>query len=385
MNKISIVGLGSRSPLGATWNEVQSAYGSMSHRLKLSSEFNNQWCGPLPPSIETEIKELRSSKRAYTDLDKSVLLAILSARDAIKALDTEGGNWGFNLGSSRGATRSFEHYHQAFVEQGKKGLSSRTSPLTTAGNLSSWVAQDLKLSGIQMEHSVTCSTAAHAILNGVAWLQAGMCDRFLAGGTEASLTPFTLAQIQAMRLYTKNAELEYPCRGVDYDNEHNTMVLGEGSAIFALERFSNQKRLAQISSWGIASEQIKHNTAIDPEGKGFQTAMQAALHLGRLAPSDIDAIIMHAPGTYKGDQAEFEAIKRVFEGSLPLMTGNKWKIGHTFGASAGLSIEMGIHMLKQKKFIKTPFCKGHYPNKIQRVMVNAMGFGGNAISFILEA
>jgi 3-oxoacyl-(acyl-carrier-protein) synthase len=40
---------------------------------------------------------------------------------------------------------------------------------------------------------------------------------------------------------------------------------------------------------------------------------------------------MHAPEP--GDLTEYKAIQKILGESLPLLTTNKWKIGHTFGAS----------------------------------------------------
>jgi 3-oxoacyl-(acyl-carrier-protein) synthase len=67
--------------------------------------------------------------------------------------------------------------------------------------------------------------------------------------------------------------------------------------------------------------------------------------------SDIDVIVMHAPGTIKGDLTEYKAIQKLFGESLPLLTTNKWKIGHTFGASGMLSLELAILMMQHNTFI----------------------------------
>ena len=92
----------------------------------------------------------------------------------------------------------FESHFQEFLETGI--ANTLASPTTTLGNISSWVAHDLQTAGPELSHSITCSTGLHAVLNGVAWLKAGMADAFLVGGSEAPLTPFTLAQMKAMKI-----------------------------------------------------------------------------------------------------------------------------------------------------------------------------------------
>ena len=99
---------------------------------------------------------------------------------------------------------------------------------------------------------------------------------------------------------------------------------------------------------------------------------------------DIDIIVMHAPGTIKGDASEYNAIKHVFKDNTPALTSNKWKIGHTLGASGGLSLELAILMLQRQQFISIPFLKDQkHPTNLKKILVNAVGFGGNAVSLLI--
>ena len=99
----------------------------------------------------------------------------------------------------------------------------------------------------------------------------------------------------------------------------------------------------------------------------------------------VDVIVMHAPGTIKGDLTEYKAIRKVFGKSLPLLTTNKWKIGHTFGASGILSMELAILMMQHNRFIGVPFAEAQIQTKpIKKVLINAVGFGGNAVSILLS-
>src|SRR5690606_36140697 len=112
-------------------------------------------------------EQLKVSNSNYSRLDDSVLYAILASRQAIENAGWENIDFGINIGSSRGATSVFETSHQEFIESGKTPV--LTSPTTTLGNISYWVAQDLKAKGPEISHSITCSTSFHAILNGIAW------------------------------------------------------------------------------------------------------------------------------------------------------------------------------------------------------------------------
>ena len=216
----------------------------------------------------------------------------------------------------------------------------------------------------------------------MAWLRAGMADKFLVGGSEAPLTDFTIAQMQALKIYG-NQEQEYPCRALDLQKNKSSMILGEGAAVACLEMVQNENVLAYIAGIGYASDILEHNISISTEAICFQDSMKMALQNSNLTA--VDAIVMHAPGTIQGDLSEYKAIEKVFGEHKPMLTTNKWKIGHTFGSSGMLSIELAILMMQNNQFIPVPFAEPQNIKKeINTVLINAVGFGGNAVSILLS-
>ncbi|MDX1314821.1 MAG: beta-ketoacyl synthase N-terminal-like domain-containing protein, partial [Eudoraea sp.] len=313
-------------------------------------------------------------------LDRSVLFALLVSRMAIEKSGWVGNDaFGVNFGSSRGATGLFEKHYEDFLQ--RNSTAPRTSPNTTLGNISSWVAHDLQTQGPEISHSITCSTALHALLNGIAWIQSGMTDKFLVGGSEAALTPFTLAQMRALKIYSEE-ENDYPCRALDLQKTTNSMILGEGAGAVCLEVKPATEPLGYISGVGYATEPLEHSVSLSTDARCFQRSMNMALN--GLNPGEVDAVVMHAPGTVKGDLAEFRAIEAVFSDRMPALTTNKWKLGHTFGASGVLSLELALLMMQHQEFIPVPFVEDVRPEKLNKVLVNAVGFGGNAVSILLE-
>jgi 3-oxoacyl-(acyl-carrier-protein) synthase len=333
------------------------------------------------------VEELKQSDSKYKFLDKSVLYAMLASRKAVQNAGwTSNDVFGINIGSSRGATDLFEKHYHEYLKTGK--AQTLASPTTTLGNISSWVAHDLQSSGPEISHSITCSTALHALLNGVAWLRSGMTDKFLVGGSEAPLTDFTIGQMRALKIYSNiesQSELVdyYPCRALDLEKKQNTLILGEAAAVCCLEIGKKENALAFIEGIGYATEILEHNISISAEATCFQKSMIMALQNTNL--SEVDVIVMHAPGTKTGDLTEFKAIQKVFNQDLPMLTSNKWKIGHTFGASGMMSIEMAILMMQHQKFIGVPFVNVKKPRtQIRKVLINSVGFGGNAVSVLLS-
>jgi 3-oxoacyl-(acyl-carrier-protein) synthase len=379
---ISITAIASISSLGNSSDMIWENY--LSENPCFSTQFldhNATLVAALDSDSKLQVETLRLSDIKYKALDKSVLYAMIASRKAIeKAGWSKDGIFGINIGSSRGATDLFEKHFQEYLETGK--AQTLASPTTTLGNISSWVAHDLQSTGPEISHSITCSTALHAVLNGVAWLRAGMSDKFLVGGSEAPLTDFTIGQMRALKIYSKSEE-QYPNRALDLNKKQNTMILGEGAGVCCLEIGKKENALAFIEGIGYATEILEHNISISAEATCFQKSMKMALQ--NTAISEVDAIVMHAPGTIKGDLTEYRAIQKVFGTDLPMLTTNKWKIGHTFGASGILSMEMAILMMQHNQFIGVPFAEAQKQSKpICKVLVNAVGFGGNAVSVLLS-
>ncbi|KUJ59188.1 beta-ketoacyl synthase [Flavobacteriaceae bacterium CRH] len=383
--KISITAFSSISPLGNNPDAVWKKYLDNQHCF--SKQFLDQQETSVA-RLDTESKqivtEIRESDIKYKFLDDSVLFALAASRKAVQQAGWKSDDvFGINIGSSRGATDLFEKHYKEYIDTGK--AQTLASPTTTLGNISSWIAHDLQSTGPEISHSITCSTALHALLNGVAWLKSGMADKFLIGGSEAPLTDFTIAQMRALKIYSRIDQIKesWPNLAFDFKKTQNTMILGEGAAVCCLEAGESKSAIAYVTGVGYATEILEHNISISAEADCFQKSMKMALKDENL--EDIDVIVMHAPGTIKGDLTELRAIEKVFGSQLPLLTTNKWKIGHTFGASGILSLELALLMMEHNTFINVPFSEKQNQTKpIRKVLINAVGFGGNAVSILIE-
>ena len=295
---VSITALSTISALGSNEDKILDAYQNPHHFLtqKVIGD-ESIWVGELPIAEKKEIEALRQSDSNYKGLDDTVLFAIHVSRRAIKKAGwTKSDSFGINIGSSRGATQLFENYHEAFLENRKASILSFTNH-HFGKHFFLDCTRPTRPKVPVISHSITCSTALHAILNGIAWIQGGMTDKFLVGGSEAPLTPFTIAQMRALKIYS-NLKGEYPCLTYDLKKKTNSMVLGEGAGTACLEKGNSKKALAKIIGVGYATEVLEHNVSISSEAKCFQDSMKMAL--ADYSPNDVTAVVMHAPGTVKG-------------------------------------------------------------------------------------
>lgn len=391
---IVIRGCGAISALGYDTASIAQAYTSGKPVFKtLFHQGQPTPVAALPAEAESKLQLLQKLNPAYKQLDRSVLLAIYAAQEATKQAGWSSINQvehglGVNIGSSRGATGSFEYHLKSFQND---QLTASASPTTTLGNVSSWVAHAVNAGGAQISHSITCSTALMAVANATAWLKAGMATRFLAGGSEAPLTDFTIAQMKAIGIYSKQHDQLYPCQPYA-PIKQNTFVLGEGAAVFALELLPESEitpGTVIVEAIGLGFESIKSKTGISSDGLNFQQSMLHALKQLPESDQQVDLIITHTPGTAAGDAAELQAISTIFSDISPSLSTNKFLLGHTLGASGALSMHYAMYIFQSQSIItanyptKLPFISTN--QKYKRIMVNAAGFGGNAASIILKA
>ena len=239
--------------------------------------------------------------------------------------------------------------------------------------------------------STACSSAANALIVGSEMLRSGEADIVVAGGSEA-LTRFHLNGFNALMVLD-----HHRCR--PFDEQRSGLNLGEGAAFVVMEREQQaQDRqipiYAYLSGYGNACDAF-HQTATSPDGEGAYRAMNQALSMAGIQPSDIDYVNAHGTGTPNNDFTESCALKRIFVDGMPPVSSTKSLTGHTCSASG--SIETVISLLAMKhRFVPAnvgwqhPMAEGIIPTMgcsradLHHVMCNSFGFGGNDSSLIFS-
>ncbi len=240
--------------------------------------------------------------------------------------------------------------------------------------------------------STACSSAANAIVMGANLLRSGMVDVAVVGGAEC-ISRFHLNGFNSLMIIDP-----HQCRPFDADRAG--LNLGEGAAYLVMESEDHAKSrgvqpLARLSGYGNACDAF-HQTASSDDGEGAFLAMQKALHMAALQPSDIDYVNAHGTGTPNNDASEGWALCRLFADQLPPVSSTKGMTGHTTSASG--SVEAVICLLAlQHAFLPanygftTPMSDGITPvahvetnRKLRHVMCNSFGFGGNDTSLIFS-
>jgi 3-oxoacyl-(acyl-carrier-protein) synthase len=343
--------------------------------------------GRLAEDAERRVEEAAFRAKPLRHADRAVRFGAFAAREAwAEARLDRRLTTATVIGSSRGATQSLEGEHERFLERGR--TSAHASPSTTAGSFASVVAQDLGLDGPNVAVSSACATGLVAIGTAFALLKAGLADQAIAGGSEASLTPFTKAQLEATGVLAKAPSILFPSRPMH--PERSGMIAAEGAACLALATGAALERaggvaLARIAGFGAATEPASA-TGISDSGSVLVAAVRRAVTAAALDPMDIDLVVGHGAGTLKGDAAEQRAYETLFgEGRLPPMTFHKWLTGHMIGASAACSAAFATQHLLTGEVPALPYFDEADDLAVEAryVLVTALGFGGVAAALVL--
>lgn len=239
--------------------------------------------------------------------------------------------------------------------------------------------------------STACSSAANAIILGANLLKSGQADMVIAGGTEA-LSKFHLNGFNSLMILDKEI-----CR--PFDATRAGLNLGEGAAFLVLETEESARKRsvpvnAYLNGYGNACDAF-HQTATSENGEGAYLAMNDALRMAGIHPSEVQYVNAHGTGTPNNDSSESVALQRVFGETMPLISSTKSFTAHTTSASGSIESVISILAL-QHQFVpgnlgwKYEFAGGIIPTlgeshyELHHVLCNSFGFGGNDSSLLFS-
>ena len=228
-----------------------------------------------------------------------------------------------------------------------------------------------------------------------------LADVCIAGGTEASILPLTVAGFAQMQALSRNQDPAKASR--PFDKHRDGFVLSEGAGAMVLEdadrAMTRGARIyAEVAGYG-ASADAHHITAPEPEGLGAIQAMQAALEEAGEAPEGVDYINAHGTSTQLNDAAETKAIKKALgdHAYKTAVSSTKSMTGHMLGAAG--AVEAGVAALTIAKGTIAPTVNYETPDeacdldyvpnvsrqaKVRLALSNAFGFGGHNVVIALR-
>ncbi len=207
------------------------------------------------------------------------------------------------------------------------------------GDPSLFLSKYLDLSGPAYAISTACSSSARAIISGASLIDAGVVDAAIVGGAD-SLCKMAINGFNALEAISSQICMPF--------SEHrNGINIGEAAGLMLLTRNPAETILMGYG----ASSDAWHMSAPHPEGNGAEEAMKKALYTANLHPEQIGYINLHGTATQLNDQAESQAVHRLFGSKTPCSS-TKHLTGHTL-AAAGIT-EAGLSILLLQKNIPLP-------------------------------
>jgi 3-oxoacyl-(acyl-carrier-protein) synthase len=396
-SSVYIAGVGVISAIGNNVAENLAAFKTEQAGLGEITHMNTRHKGELPVAeVKLDNDELAQLAGMSAETSRTKLLSVVAAREALRDSGVEnipGLRTGFVSANTVGGMDKSEDFFVEFLKDNSKGKLRRIFD-HECGSVTEVVAGQLGIKDHISTISTACSSSANAVFYGARLIKNDILDVVVAGGADA-LTKFTLNGFNTLMILDKNF-----CK--PFDDNRQGLNLGEGAGYIVLV---SDKVAAELSkpmyctlSGYNNSNDAYHQTASSPEGTGSFMAMQGALNKAGLQASDIDYVNLHGTGTPNNDSAEGTAVKRLFGNSYPAMSSTKSFTGHTLGASGG--IEAVYSVLAIKHGLIYPNLRFETPmqdldivpqiqlstgQKVQNVLSNSFGFGGNCTSLIFSA
>jgi 3-oxoacyl-[acyl-carrier-protein] synthase II len=298
-----------------------------------------------------------------------------------------------------GGLHTLEENERLYFEKGPSRVSPFFVPMMMPNATAGVVAMQLGWTGPNLCVATACAAGAHAIGEGVRLIRDGTADVVMAGGTEAAVTPLTIAAFARMgALSSRNDAPERASRPFDADRDG--FVIGEGAGCVVLEPLERARArgatiYGEVAGYGRNADAY-HITAPSPGGAGAAVCMQLALDDAAVEPSAIGHVNAHGTSTPLNDAAEAEAVRKVFGDSAPVVTSTKGVTGHLIGAAGAveavaalLSVRDGIvpptaNLEKLGDDIELDVVAGS-PREIgpKPAISNSFGFGGHNACLVI--
>lgn len=400
-NKIVITGIGALAPNG---NNVTEFWGNLTkgisgiapityfntddHKVKIAGELKN-----ISADHIIDPKEIRK-------LDPFSIYAILATHEAMEMSGLHNQPFEFDragviIGTGVGGIQTLEEQHSTIENRGARRVSPQFVPKMISNIAGGHLSLRWNLRGPNQTVTSACASGTDAIGIAMRLISSGDADIMITGGTEASITPLTIAGFANMRALSQaNSDPQKASR--PFDLNRDGFVLSEGSGMLVLESEAHAKNrgaeiLAELAGYG-ASDDAFHITQPSPGGMGAYKAMEKAINNAKLNKEQINYINAHGTSTPFNDKNESQAIENLFKDHSKdiKVSSTKSMTGHLLGAAGGIEAVSLVKSINTQIIPPTinyktpdPDCTLDYvPNhsqdfKFECALSNTFGFGGH--------
>jgi len=399
--RVVVTGLGIVSPIG---NSVDEAWTALLAGGSGAAPITHFDADGFPVRFACEVKDFDVAavvdSKSARRMDRCTHLVLGAARQAVEdsRLDVAsiGERAGSAIGTALGGVASFEQTVLQLEARGPERVGPFSIVQVLPNLAAGWVSIELGTRGPLLTQSTACAASNMAIGDALDAIRLGRADVMVCGGTEAPVTPVSIAGFAAMRaLSTRNDDPAAASR--PFDGARDGFVVAEAAAVLVLEELEHARArgaspYAEIAGYGVSSD-ANHVSDPDPVGANAARAVRMALADAGLAPGDVGYVNAHGTSTPAGDAAETRVLKLVFEETLPArphVSSTKGATGHTLGAAGAveavftvLALHHGVLPPTINQSVSDPACDLDYvaneprTEQVEAALSNSFGFGGH--------
>ncbi|HIA14997.1 MAG TPA: beta-ketoacyl-[acyl-carrier-protein] synthase II [Nitrospirales bacterium] len=397
--RVVVTGIGLVTPLGigieAAWSAVCKGESAVRRITRFDpTDYPSQIAAEIPDFVPTDYVDKKDVKKMDTFIQYAIAASRMAVDDAQFSISSQNANRiGVVIGSGIGGINGIEQTHTTLQEKGPSRVTPFFVPMVIGNMAAGFVSIILGARGPNAGTVTACATGTHSIGDAYRIIQRGEADAIIAGGTEAAITPLTLAGFAAARALSKrNDAPEAASR--PFDQDRDGFVIGEGGGVLFLEELEHAvargaRIYAELVGYGMTADAY-HITAPPSDANGAVRCMEQTLHDAGLSPSDIGYINAHATSTM-ADRLEALAITRVFGESaarIPV-SATKSMTGHLLGAAGGVEAAFSILAMQRGTLPPTinldkpdsEYPLDHVANiarkaQVDAILSNSFGFGG---------
>ncbi|ELR98970.1 beta-ketoacyl-ACP synthase II [Gloeocapsa sp. PCC 73106] len=408
LKRVVVTGLGAITPIGNNLTEYwegllsgRSGIGTIT--LFDASQHACKIAGEVKGFDPNEYIDRKEAKR----MDRFSQFAVAASQQALADAglvinDLNGEQVGAAIGTGIGGLQVLETQHEICLTRGPSRCSPFMIPMMIANMAAAQVAIQTGARGPNACPVTACAAGSHAIGDAYRLIQRGYVKAMICGGTEAAITPLSVAGFSSAKALSLRNEAPTEASR-PFDRDRDGFVMGEGSGILILEELEqalvrSAPIYAEIVGYGLSCDAY-HMTAPAPEGRGATRSMELALADAALKPEEVDYINAHGTSTHANDINETKAIKKTFgQHAYQLaISSTKSMTGHLLGGSGGIEAVAAVMAIHQGQIPPTinlhnldPECDLDYvPFKsrsqtVEVALSNSFGFGGNNATLIFK-
>jgi 3-oxoacyl-[acyl-carrier-protein] synthase II len=402
--RVVVTGLAAITPIGNTladyWQGLMSGQNGIgSITLFDASRHACRIAGEVKGFDPEAFMDRKDAKR----MDRFAQFAVAASQQAIAHSglvinDLNAPDVGVIIGTGIGGLKVLEDQQEIYLTRGPDRCSPFMIPMMIANMAAGLTAIHTGAKGPNSCTVTACAAGSNAIGDAFRLVQRGYAKAMICGGTEAAVTPLSVAGFAACRALTsRNDDPAHASR--PFDRDRDGFVLGEGVGVLILEELEHAqargaKIYAEIVGYGLTCDAY-HMTAPVPGGAGAARAIELCLKDAGLTPDQVSYINAHGTSTGANDPTETAAIKKALGNNAyqVAVSSTKSMTGHLLGGSGGIEAVATAMAVANDRVPPTinldnpdPECDLDYvphTSRAQTVEValsNSFGFGGHNVT-----